>query len=70
MEYDEPSVLTEYVCRHCVPQMTMFEREGLKVVYAREKAEPSNAAGAFTIGIMRRRAFLRTSPRASVLGAI
>ena len=53
MEYDEPSVLTEYVCRHCVPQMTMFEREGLKVVYAREKVEPAQSARVRTM-IMRR----------------
>ena len=44
MDYDEPSVLTEYVCRHCVPQMTDFERAGLKAVYAREKAEHAESA--------------------------
>ena len=38
IEYDEPAVLTEYVCAHCVPHMNDFERAGLKVVLAREKA--------------------------------
>ena len=53
MEYDEPSVLTEYVCRHCMPQMTMFEREGFKVVHAREKAEHAESARLHAM-IMRR----------------
>ena len=44
MEYDEPSVLTEYVCRNCVPQMNWFEREGLKAVFARENAEHAETA--------------------------
>ena len=37
-DYDEDEALTDYVCSKCVPQMNHFEREGLKVVHAREKA--------------------------------
>jgi hypothetical protein len=41
--YDESSVLTDYVCAHCAPQMNDFERAGLKVVFAREKAANSES---------------------------
>jgi hypothetical protein len=44
MEYDEPSVLTEYVCSYCVPQMTDLERAGLKALHARVKAANSDSA--------------------------
>ena len=44
MEYDEPSVLTEYVCSYCVPQMTDLERAGLKALHARAKAANSDSA--------------------------
>src|SRR5688572_28960558 len=44
MAYDGPSVLTEYVCSYCVPQMTDLERAGLKALHARAKAKSTDSA--------------------------
>jgi len=38
MKYDEASVLTDYIWSQCYAQLTDFERAGVKVVQAREKA--------------------------------
>jgi hypothetical protein len=43
MNYDEPSVLTEYVWSHCYTQMTDLERAGVKAVHGRFKAAATDS---------------------------
>ena len=43
MNYDEPSVLTEYVWSQCFTHMTDFERAGVKAVHSRMKAEAADS---------------------------
>jgi hypothetical protein len=43
VEYDEPSVLTEYVWSQCYGEMTDLERAGQKAVHARSKAAASDS---------------------------
>jgi len=43
MNYDEDSILTEYVWKHCYTYMTEFERAGMKAVLSREKAAATDS---------------------------
>lgn len=45
MNYDEPSVLTEYVWSQCYTHMTELERAGVKAVHARYKAAATDNDG-------------------------
>lgn len=43
MNYDEPSVLIDYVWSQCYTHMTDFERAGVKAVHARFKAAATDS---------------------------